>query len=59
MSESAALEGALFFMMRTYLDSGLVTPEQASQVLQRLEERTRWYCLQHHSGDDASFKPAG
>jgi len=59
MSGSTALEGALFFMMRTYLDSGLVTPEQASQVLQRLEERTSWYCSQHQSGDDAGFKPAG
>ncbi|MEO9363236.1 MAG: hypothetical protein ABI348_04975 [Nitrososphaera sp.] len=43
-------------MMRTYLDSGLVTPEQASQVLQRLQERTRWYCSQHHSSGDAGFQ---
>ncbi|WP_158384966.1 hypothetical protein [Candidatus Nitrososphaera evergladensis] len=33
-------------MMRTYLDSGLVTPEQANQVLKRLQEKTREYCSQ-------------
>ncbi len=40
----AALESAIFFMMRTYLDSGLITPEETSQMLKRLQERAKEYC---------------
>ncbi|UVS68113.1 hypothetical protein [Nitrososphaera viennensis] len=55
MSESA-LEGAIFFMMRTYLDSGLVTPEQANHVLQRLQERTKEYCSSRYHSGGAKFR---
>lgn len=43
-----ALERAIFFMIKTYLDSELITPEEVHSVLARVQEKVTQYNLQHH-----------
>lgn len=56
LTSESALESAIFFMIRTYMDSGLVTPEQADKMLQRLQERAYKYRSQDRA-NDGEFQP--
>lgn len=54
MTESP-LEGAIFYMIKVYLDSKLVTPEEVRIILERLQEKVAQYDLQYPSTDSDVF----
>ena len=49
------LEEAIFYMIKVYLDSKLVTPEEARAILERLQEKVVRYDLQHHPSSDSAI----